>query len=125
MTAVAGKELTQGETTRQDELYAVPPVDIFEKEGAIVLTADLPGVKPEGLSVNLDNGILTIEGKTTGTGGGTYLTKEFEPASFYRRFRVTDEIDEAGIRAGLKNGVLTLTLPRRAKAKPLQIRVEN
>ena len=124
MTAAAGKELTHGETTRQDELYAVPPVDIFEKEGAIFLMADLPGVKPEGLSVNLDNGILTIEGKTTGT-AGTYLTKEYEPASFYRRFKVTDDIDEAGIRAGLKNGVLTLTLPRRAKAKPLQIRVEN
>lgn len=125
MTAAAGKELTQGETTRQDELYAVPPVDIFEKEGAIVLAADLPGVKPEGLSVHLDNGILTIEGKTTGTAGTAYLKKEFEPASFYRRFRVTDEIDEAGIRANLKNGVLTLTLPRREKAKPLLIRVEN
>ncbi len=124
MTAEAGKELSQGEKTRQDELYAMPPVDIFEKEGAIVLMADLPGVKPAGLSVNLDDGILTIEGKATVT-TENYLTKEFELASFYRQFRVTDDVDEAGIRAALKNGVLTLTLPLKEKTKPLQIRVEN
>jgi hypothetical protein len=51
------------EVTRQPERYAMPPVDIFETDQMLVVLADLPGVSKEGLSVQVEKGILTIEGK--------------------------------------------------------------
>lgn len=125
MSEQAGKEMVvAGEQTRQNELYALPPVDIFEKDGFITVMADLPGVKQEGLTISLDNHLLTIEGKTASE-SGAYLAKEFELSSFFRQFRVTEEIDDAGIKATLKNGVLTLRLPLKSKPSPLLIKVES
>jgi len=125
MAEQTGKEMVvSGEQTRQNELYAIPPVDIYEKDGVITVLADLPGVRPDGLSINLDNHVLTIEGKTA-METGDFLLKEYDLTSFYRQFRVTEEINQDAIRAVLKNGVLTLTMPLRAKPKPFQIKVEN
>lgn len=119
------KELaTQEESTRQNERYATPPVDIYEKAESLTVMADLPGVKQDGLSINVDNGILTIEGKVEPGNGHNYLTKEFEPSSFFRQFRIAEVIDVEKIRAVLKNGTLNLTLPKIEKAKPRQIKVE-
>lgn len=125
MSEQAGKEMVvAGEQTRQNELYALPPVDIFEKDGCITVVADLPGVRQEGLTISLDNHLLTIEGKTA-SDSGNYLVKEFELTSFYRQFRVTEDIDDGGIKAILKNGVLNLSLPLKSKPKPLLIKVEG
>ena len=51
------------EITRQQERYAVPPVDIYEKEDALTVIADLPGVSANGLLVHVEQGVLTISGK--------------------------------------------------------------
>jgi len=112
------------EGTRQTERYAVPPVDIYEKQDSLTVLADLPGVKPEGLSINVDDGILTIEGKAEPRNGRNYAIKEFEASSFFRQFRIAEVIDVEKIRAIMKNGTLNLTLPKIEKAQPRQIRVE-
>ena len=113
------------ELTRQTERYATPPVDIYDKEDALTVLADLPGVPPEGLSIGVDNGILTIEGKAEGFDPGGLLSQEYYLTSFYRQFRIAETIDVENINASLRNGVLHLTLPKMEQAKPRQIPVES
>jgi len=113
------------ELTRQAERYAAPPVDIYEKEDALTVLADLPGVPPEALSIGVDNGVLTIEGKAEGVDSGGLLSQEYYVTSFYRQFRIAETIDAENIRASLSNGVLHLILPKMEKVKPRQIPVES
>ena len=116
---------TREETTRQHERYATPPVDIYETEEGLVVLADLPGVKADGLSISVEEGILSIEGKYSRGAEVDYLSREFDLTSFYRQFRITEIVDTEKITAVLKNGVLNLTLPKTEKAKPRQIPVET
>ncbi|HSH71045.1 MAG TPA: Hsp20/alpha crystallin family protein [Deferrisomatales bacterium] len=111
------------ELTRQQERYASPPVDIFEKEDALTVLADLPGVAAAGLSVHVEQGVLTIEGKVDAGASGDLLLQEFDLTSFYRQFRIAETIDTEKISAALHHGVLHLTLPKGEKAKPRQIPV--
>ncbi len=113
------------ELTRQEERYAIPPVDIYEKEDGLTVLADLPGVTSEGLSVNVENGILTIEGKVERQAAKDMISREFDLTSFYRQFRISETIDTEKIKATLKNGVLTLLLPKVEKAKPRQIPIQS
>lgn len=117
---------TQGrEVTRQEERYAMPPVDIYENEDALTVLADLPGVSASGLNVNVDQGVLTIEGRVDAGDAGDLLRQEFDLTSFYRQFRIAETIDTEKIRASLKNGVLHLTLPKVERARPRKIPVEG
>ncbi len=113
------------EVTRQPERYAVPLVDIYEEQDKLVVLADLPGVRKEGLSVQVEQGILTIEGKVERDTPGTVLSREFTLVPFFRQFRITEAIDTEKIRASLKNGVLRLELPKAEAAKPRKIPVET
>lgn len=111
------------ELTRQEERYAIPPVDIYENDDALTVLADLPGVAPDGLNINVDKGILTIDGRVDAGEVGSLLGQEFDLTSFYRQFRIAETIDTEKIQASVKNGVLHLTLPKVEKAKPRQIPV--
>jgi HSP20 family protein len=90
------------------------PVDIYESADELLLLADLPGVEPEGLTVNFEAPELRIEGRR---GAG-------EAASVYSRtFRVSEQIDPNGISAELAAGVLKLRLAKAAHTKPRKIEV--
>lgn len=90
------------------------PVDIYEGPDALLLLADLPGVAPDGLSVNYEAPELRIEGRR-GTG---------DTASVYSRtFRVSEQIDPNGISAELTAGVLKLRLAKAEHTKPRKIEV--
>lgn len=113
------------ETTREHERYAIPPVDIYETGDGLAVLADLPGIRPDGLSINVEEGILTIEGRYSREGEDVYLDREFELSSFYRQFQLSESVDTENIKAVLKNGVLNLTLPKSEKARPRQIPIET
>jgi HSP20 family molecular chaperone IbpA len=120
-----GTEMSSAqEVTRQPDRYALPAVDIWEEEDRLVVLADLPGVEKDGLSVQVEQGILTIEGRIRRDTPGNLLRREFALVPFFRQFRVTEAIDPQKIRAALKNGVLRLDLHKAEKAKPRQIPVE-
>jgi HSP20 family protein len=90
------------------------PVDIYEGADELLLLADLPGVEPEGLSVSFESPELRIEGQR---GSG-------DTASVYSRtFRVSEQLDPAGISAELNAGVLKLRLAKAAHTKPRKIEV--
>lgn len=112
------------EKTRQ--LYkATPTVDIYENENEILLHADMPGVVKENISVDIDNGTLSISGvrKLETKGAATY--EEFTDVEYVRSFSVPQTIDVERVEAELKNGVLELHLPKSEAAKPRQIEIKT
>jgi HSP20 family protein len=104
-----------------------PPVDIVEDESAILLTADLPGVDKNDLSVRVDGRTLTIEAPLT-LGEANALVSMYAEvrANHYRRtFELSGELDGTGISAEISSGVLTLRIPKLEKAKPRRIEVKS
>ena len=109
-----------------DKPMFIPVVDIWETDNGLMLLADMPGVTPENLSVDLQDNTLTISGKVAETEaeGRKNLIREFEIGGFYRQFSLAENIDQAGITAALKDGVLKLELPRLAPAQPRKIEIK-
>jgi HSP20 family protein len=121
----SGGQASHGqEVTRQPDRYALPAVDIWEEEDRLVVLADLPGVARDGLSVHVEQGILTLEGRVKAGTSGNLVRQEFALTPFFRQFRITEAIDPQKIRAALNNGVLRLDLFKAEKARPRQIPVE-
>jgi HSP20 family protein len=107
-----------------------PSVDIYETEQNLVVKADLPDIKPEELDIRVENNILTIRGERQfekKVNESNYLRVERAYGSFSRSFALANTVNTEAIQAEYKNGVLTLTIPKREEAKPKQIkvRVEN
>jgi HSP20 family protein len=119
-----GEEIATQETTRAQEQYIRPPVDIYETESGLVLVADLPGVKREDLEIQVNNNVLSITGRTHDAMPGTGIYREYDLVSFYREFQIGTEVDQENIEAELKHGVLTLTLKKAAKALPKKVEVK-
>jgi HSP20 family molecular chaperone IbpA len=115
---------TLREETREQERYMTPPVDIFETKEGLTVVADLPGVEQRNLDVRVAEGFLTLQAKTAHVAPGTPIDREYELLNFYRQFELPDEVDAEKIRAELKHGVLTLTLPKKEQAKPRRIEVK-
>lgn len=102
-----------------------PAVDIFETDKEITLLADLPGVKAEDLNIYLNEDILTIAGyvaEEINPNEEDILT-EYETGQFHRKFTLSEVIDQEKIKAELKDGVLTLRLPKVEKARPRKVTV--
>lgn len=113
------------EGTRDLPLY-VPAVDIFESADALILLADMPGVRAENVSVDIKEDVLTIRGNVTVEGEGErVLSEEYGTGDYYRQFRLGKTIDQSRVAASMKNGVLTLTLPKAEAAEPLKISVKT
>jgi len=115
----------QREETRTLGRVLVPAVDIFEAEDALTLMADMPGVDKNGLEINLEKGVLTINGAVNLAGRGKSLLREFSSANYYRQFKLSEHIDADKTKAELINGVLTLTLPKAESAKPKRIEIRH
>ncbi|GAC1641386.1 MAG: Hsp20/alpha crystallin family protein [Candidatus Acidiferrum sp.] len=103
-----------------------PAVDIFESEHELVVKADLPDIKPEELDIRVENNILTIRGERKfekKVDEKNYLRVERSYGSFARSFSLANTVNSEAIKADYKDGVLTLTIPKREEAKPKQIKV--
>lgn len=111
------------EEIRAPERHLTPAVDIFETSGGLVVVADLPGVRQEGLDLRVDDDVLTIQGRPRVETTGDDLYREYTLRPFFRQFELTDAVDQRGIAAHLQHGVLTLTLPKAEKATPRRIPV--
>ena len=110
---------------REDQPALRPAVDIFENGHTITLLANLPGVSDESLVIEVEDTTLTIEGEV-----GIEMPDEMRPlhadvrATRYRRaFTLSNELDTNAIQASLKDGLLTLTIPKREEVRPRKIEV--
>ncbi|HUQ92486.1 MAG TPA: Hsp20/alpha crystallin family protein [Bryobacteraceae bacterium] len=104
-----------------------PPVDIFETENEVVLKADVPDVDMKDIQVELENGTLTLKGQRRFESEKKekgYHRIERSYGSFARYFSVPDTVDPEKIAAEYKNGVLTVTLPKKEIAKPRTVKVD-
>ena len=105
-----------------------PRVDIKEEDKRFVILADIPGVDPNDIEVHMDGGILSIKGerKTEAKDQAGKLTRiERSYGAFYRRFALPDTADAEGISAHGKNGVLEISIPKKAEAAPRRIEIKH
>ena len=115
----------KGERVRPGRVF-IPAVDIFETPQALVLVADMPGVSGDAVTLDLKENLLTIFGEVSSPPEKeALLAQEYAIGDFYREFQVGELIDKDKIKASVKNGVLTLTLPKAEKAKPRPIEVKS
>ncbi|HWI30615.1 MAG TPA: Hsp20/alpha crystallin family protein [Microbacterium sp.] len=103
------------------------PMDLYRDGDHYVLTADLPGIDPGSVDIDVDGQLLTIRAeRTLTTGEGVkWITREREAASFLRQLNLGQGIDTEGIAANYANGVLSVTIPVSEKAKPRRIEVST
>lgn len=116
---------TNGDANRRAMAFT-PAVDIFERDDATVIMADMPGVAPQDVDVTLERQVLTLRGKAKANEPEGYrsLSSEYRVGDYVRVFTLSDEIDQAKIKAQFKNGVLRLELPRSPETKPKKISVK-
>jgi HSP20 family protein len=102
-----------------------PPVDLYETPDRYVLIAELPGLTRNDIDINVQDGTLTLEGRRRAAAVPCerYHRVERGHGAFRRRFSVPIPIDSQGVSADLKDGVLTVTLPKSAEALPRRIDV--
>ena len=116
-----------GRASQEQNLTSwAPAVDIYEGEHELVVKADLPDVKPEELDIRVENNILTIRGERKfekKVDEKNYLRVERSYGSFARSFSLANTVNTEAIKADYKDGVLTLSIPKREEAKPKQIKV--
>ncbi|MEZ4526709.1 MAG: Hsp20/alpha crystallin family protein [Desulfobacterales bacterium] len=113
------------EQTRPGMVFT-PAADIFETEKELVLLADMPGVKPEDLDIDLRENTLSLAGEVhpfEGADEQNVLT-EYAVGKYCRQFTLSEVIDQERIDAKLDKGVLRLTLPKVEKAKPRKIAIK-
>ncbi len=113
------------ESTRGVAVYR-PPVDIFDTGEGVKLMLEMPGVGRDDVEIDLERRVLTIRGRgrVTSPEGFRRVYAEYGEGDYERVFTLSEDIDEAAIRAEMSNGVLTLTLPRAEAAKPKRIEVK-
>jgi HSP20 family molecular chaperone IbpA len=111
------------ERTRSGLTYT-PRVDICENAEELTLFVDMPGVQPDGLDIRFQNRELSIHGRVQPRHQGEYLGCEYGVGDFYRAFAIQEGIEGETINAELKNGVLTVHLPKTQAARPRRIQVK-
>jgi HSP20 family molecular chaperone IbpA len=115
------------ERVRPGRTY-VPGVDIVENEKELLLMADIPGVTAENLSVDFERGLLTIHGEVAprqDAEKSRFVIREYGVGDYCRTFQIGEAIDSTKIEAELRDGVLTLRLPKREEVLPRKIVVKT
>jgi HSP20 family protein len=112
------------ESTMPARLF-LPQTDIFETSEALTLVLEMPGVDKGSVEVKVENDVLNIEGRVDFSkyDGLQPLYTEYNVGHYARSFRLSSKIEQEGISAELKDGVMTLVLPKAEKAKARKIKV--
>jgi HSP20 family protein len=104
-----------------------PAVDIFETDHELVLKADVPDIDPKEVGIQLENGTLTLQGERkfeNEKSSKGFHRVERSYGTFVRAFSLPETVDPEQVKADYKNGVLTITLPKKEVAKPKTINVQ-
>lgn len=119
------KQAVRAEEQTRRERYFVPEVDIRETDDALWLSADVPGATTDGVHVELDGDVLQLEGvvSTRDYEGLAPLYTEYNVGNYLRRFTLSSDVDSDRIVARMRNGVLTLEMPKAERARPRKIAI--
>jgi HSP20 family molecular chaperone IbpA len=120
------RELEKKDETTIPTRVFMPTADIYETQDALTVILEVPGVDRNKVDVRVEDGVLNIEGRLDFSNyqGLQPLYTEYNIGHYARSFRLSSKIDQSKIGAELKDGVLSLTLPKVAEAKPRTIQVK-
>jgi HSP20 family protein len=120
------RELEKKEETTIPARVFVPAADIFEGENDLTVILEMPGVEKNNVDIHVENGVLNVEGRLdlTKYRGLQPLYTEYNIGHYSRSFRLSSKIDQTKIAAEMKDGVLTLKLPKVEEAKPRTIQIK-
>jgi HSP20 family protein len=112
------------ETTIPARIF-VPTADIYETRDALTVILEMPGVEKDNVNIGVENGLLHVEGRIdlSKYQGLQPLYIEYNIGHYSRSFQLSSKIDQGKIEAAMKDGVLSLTLPKVEEAKPRTIQV--
>jgi HSP20 family protein len=122
----APQQQEQGAETARGATVYRPIADIVERKGGVVVQIEMPGVPSGDVEISVERRVLTVRGRgqLTAPQGYRLVYAEYGEGDYERSFTLSQDIDEGRIAAEMKNGVLTLTLPRAEAAKPRKIEVK-
>ena len=120
------RELEKKEETTVPVRIFLPTADIYETQDALTVTLEIPGVEKDKVEVSVEDGVLKVEGRLDFAKyqGLQPLYTEYNVGNYSRSFRLSSKIDQSSISAELKDGVLSLVLPKVQEAKPRTIQVK-
>jgi HSP20 family protein len=124
--ATQTEEGSTSQGTRTAEAPIRPPVDVWEDKDGIILCADMPGVSKDRLNLRVDGNNLIVEGqlKLELSGNAEALFADVRSNLYRRSFALSGELETEKIEARLKDGVLTVRIPKRAELRPKKIEVQ-
>jgi HSP20 family molecular chaperone IbpA len=119
------RELAKQEESTVPARIFLPTTDIFETDDALTMAVEMPGVDRNKVDVNVENGVLMIQGQIDFSKyeGLQPVYTEYNIGHYRRSFSLSNRIDQDKISAEMKDGVLTLVLPKAEQAKPRRIAV--
>ena len=118
------KEVLATEDSRAGLVFR-PDVDILEERDAFVIHADMPGASEETVDVQLEKGLLTLHARLAEPPSeARTLYAEYRDGSYFREFRLSEDIEAESVSARMKDGVLELRLPKSAAKRPRRISVQ-
>ena len=127
VSASASQQAREEQHDEDQQRSVLPAVDVFEDESGITLLADMPGVPRDKLELKVEGDALLIEGSAQPQtpDGLEPLYAEVRVARYRRSFTLSRELDTSRVEANLKDGVLTLRIPKQAHAQPRRITVTS
>ena len=119
------RELDQKEESTIPARVFVPSADIYENEDTLTVILEMPGVEKNNVQIKIEDDILKVDGRLdlSKYKGLQPLYIEYNVGDYTRSFQLSSKVDQSKITADLKNGVLTLTLPKVEEAKPRTIKI--
>lgn len=119
------REMEKKEETTIPARIFLPTTDIYEAPESLTVLVEMPGVEKKNVEISVEDGVLNVRGRLdlTKYQGLTPLYTEYNVGHYSRSFRLSSKIDQNKIDAEMKDGVLSLTLPKIEEAKPRTIHV--
>lgn len=105
----------------------IPPIDMYDTKDAVVVETTLPGADPKKVSVEIENGILTIKGSSerkTEVDEKDYYRKEIRAGQVFRQVTLPARVEEGEAQAAFENGILRVTIPKSPEAKAKSVKID-
>lgn len=116
---------SSGEALTGTENALLADADVYETEDSLIIRADLPGVEKGNVQIDVDeSNTLQIRARNGFQAPAGAILEEWEPADYFRSFRLGEEFDKNNVKAKLENGCLELTLAKREEVKPRRIQIQ-
>ena len=119
-------ELATGPAPQHPSLTYQPNVDICDRGAEVLLVADIPGARADGIDVSFEDGVLSVSAAVPPRElPGRIVRQEYGIGDYRRSFRLGDEFDASQITADYRRGVLTIRVPRLAAVRPRKVEVRS